>query len=113
MQTFEEYLKENSDLEEYRKHALQVIRTNKDKWKHEIERHLGKKVHKVEAHGSVTDKKRFRETSDIDILVHTKDKNRPHGPDHDASQFMSGKIHHPHTGHLDVGVFNHNLGFKE
>lgn len=108
MRSFVEFICENEDLENYRKEAINVIHKHKDHWKKQIEDHLGTKVSKVEPHGSVLHKHKFKETSDIDILVHTHDKSKPHGPDHESSKKLSGTIHHDHTGHLDVGVFNHN-----
>lgn len=110
MKTFKDLvlMLENTELEHYRKHALKTVKSNLSSWKKTVEHHLGDKVHHAHPHGSVTDRKRFKETSDIDVVFHTVNKNKPAGPDHEASEELSGKLYHHDTGHIDVAVYNHH-----
>lgn len=103
---FEDFLAENSDLESYRKEALHHIDKNKSEWQKKASSHLGVKIHKVHANGSVTDKKRFHEGSDVDVAFHYSDHSKPEGLDHEKSEKMHGHIFHSHIGHVDAQVYN-------
>lgn len=108
MKTLKTFIAENHELELYRQHTLRVVNNHIDDWKHTVEQHLNTKVHRAHAHGSVTDKSKFKESSDIDVIFHTVDKNKPKGPDAAASEGLSGKLFHPDLGHVDVAIMNHH-----
>jgi hypothetical protein len=102
MLSFEEYLNENSDLEAYRKEALNHIKQLSPGWQKLAGEVLGKKIHKVIAIGSVTDKKRFHEGSDVDVAFHYSDPSKPDGLDEKASEILQREmVHNPHH-HLGV-----------
>ena len=109
MQSFYQFIRESSDLEKYRKEALHHIKHNSSNWADVASVSLDRKIHKVHAIGSVTDKKRFREDSDVDVAFHYHDPSKPIGLDREASEKLQDemvRVPHPHLGVINTLVYN-------
>jgi len=109
MQSFYQFIKESSDLEKYRKEALYHIKHNSSHWANMASSSLDTKIHKVHAIGSVVDKKKFREDSDVDVAFHYHDPSKPIGLDREASEkFQDEMVRQPHhhLGVINTLVFN-------
>ena len=108
MKNFKEFIRE-SELENYRKEALIHIKNNSQIWRDIASNHMKLNFHKVVATGSVTNKNKFNENSDIDVAFHYRNPNEPKGLDEKKSQQLQQLFinhPHPHLGVINTLVFN-------
>lgn len=100
----------NNELELYRQQALRTIKQRANEWRAIAEDVLGVPVHDVRPIGSVTNKKKFTENSDIDVAFYIKVDELPKGLSEElSSQLQEIFIRYPEG---DLGVIN-TLVFNE
>lgn len=100
----EDQLLEN--IEEYRNYVISQIKENANFLYRHVASLIGHSYFTLYLHGSILDKKRFNENSDIDLAVSTKDKNKPQMVDSALTEKLAGKIIIGDAGYLDVVVMN-------
>jgi hypothetical protein len=103
MKTFKTYLVE-SELEQYRKHALSLIAAHKDEWQKIAEASLGVTINSVKPIGSVTNSAKFNENSDIDVGFFYTDLSQPSGVNETMSEQLQKVFVSRPIG--DLGVIN-------
>jgi len=102
-------LKENAELEQYRKSALQQLKTSKigKKIRTAVEDIVGKQaVEGVYIIGSVLDPKKFNEDSDIDVAVMVNVSDMPKGSNEEMSYSFSETYSLPDVGFIDISIWN-------
>ena len=102
-------LRENSELEQYRKLALKQLKSSGigKKVKSAVEDNVGKNsVQGVYIIGSILDSKKFHEESDIDIAVMINVPNMNKGTNEKMSNEFSQTYSLPDAGFVDVSIWN-------
>ena len=98
----------SSSLEEYRLQVIASLTSNGAWYREQIEEMLGQNitVESVWIHGSVLDRREFREESDIDIAVVIDSHDLPLGVCEELSSELAGELPDGVGGMLDVVVLN-------
>jgi predicted nucleotidyltransferase len=91
----------NSELEDYRLHALYMIKENTSWIKKTAEEVLGRPVISIKPIGSVTNPSKFTEDSDIDVAVYVESGKVV--DEELSAQLQDVMIRHPIN---DIGVLN-------
>jgi predicted nucleotidyltransferase len=97
-----------NDLEDYRQNVIRNVRMDARDLLAQIRGKLpaNTEVAGLYIYGSVLDANKFRDDSDIDLLVIVKDPLKPVGDDKEFSELLAGQIYHPDVGAFDITVMN-------